>query len=107
MPTASVTNPGLSIRVPPIRISAPSASSIGGIRTEDNGTVSACQAPRPRVSRGLDGVRALVIPGVCALTTLVLPLVGSSRESDALAGALGIFVESALVFPVAGIHRSP
>jgi diguanylate cyclase (GGDEF)-like protein len=33
-------------------------------------------------------VRALVVPGICALTALVLLLVGYSRQSDALAGAL-------------------
>ena len=32
MPNASVTKPGASISVPPIRISAPSASSVAGIR---------------------------------------------------------------------------
>ena len=32
MPNASVTKPGVSMRVPPIRINAPSASSRAGIR---------------------------------------------------------------------------
>jgi diguanylate cyclase len=50
--------------------------------------LAACQAPRQGNTRGLDGVRALVVPGICALTALVLLLVGYSRQGDVLAGAL-------------------
>jgi len=50
--------------------------------------LAACQAPRPRGFRGFDGVRALVVPGICALTALVLLLVGYSRAGDVLAGVL-------------------
>src|SRR4051812_38293192 len=50
--------------------------------------LAACHAPRQGGTRGFDGVRALVVPGICALTALVLLLVGYSRQSDVLAGAL-------------------
>jgi diguanylate cyclase (GGDEF)-like protein len=50
--------------------------------------LAACHAPRQRGTRAFDGMRALVVPGICALTALVLLLVGYSRQSDALAGVL-------------------
>jgi diguanylate cyclase (GGDEF)-like protein len=50
--------------------------------------LAACQAPRRRGNRALDGVRALVVPGICALTALVLLLVGYTRQGDSLAGTL-------------------
>jgi diguanylate cyclase (GGDEF)-like protein len=50
--------------------------------------LAACQAPRAGGTNRLDGVRALVVPGICALAALVLLLLGYAHESDALAGAL-------------------
>ncbi len=47
MPNASVTKPGLSISVPPMRISAPSASSVAGIRPLSSAVRSARQARPP------------------------------------------------------------
>ena len=47
MPKASVTKPGASISVPPIRISAPSASSLAGIRPLSRASRSARQARAP------------------------------------------------------------
>ena len=47
MPSASVTKPGLSISVPPIRISAPSASSSPGIRPLSSALRSAREARAP------------------------------------------------------------
>jgi hypothetical protein len=47
MPSPSVTNPGVSINVPPTRIRAPSASSLAGIRPLLMAVVKACHARRP------------------------------------------------------------
>jgi diguanylate cyclase (GGDEF)-like protein len=50
--------------------------------------VAACARPRAGGAARFDGVRALVVPGVCALAALGLLLVGYSRPADALAGVL-------------------
>lgn len=50
--------------------------------------LAACAVPRRGGTRPSDGVRALLVPGTCALAALVLLLVGYSRQGDALAGAL-------------------
>jgi diguanylate cyclase (GGDEF)-like protein len=50
--------------------------------------LAACQAPRTGGTHRLDGVRALVVPGVCALAALVLLLLGYARQGDAMAGTL-------------------
>jgi diguanylate cyclase len=50
--------------------------------------LAACQAPRPRTSDPLRGVRALVIPGLCAIGALVLLLRGYLEEGDPVAGGL-------------------
>ena len=50
--------------------------------------LAACHAPRKGGTQRLDGVRALVVPGICALAALVLLLLGYTRQGDALAGAL-------------------
>jgi hypothetical protein len=46
-PNASVTKPGASISVPPIRMSAPSASSLAGIRPLSSASRRARQARPP------------------------------------------------------------
>src|SRR5918994_1176903 len=50
--------------------------------------LAACQAPRPRRPEQLRGVRALVVPGLCAVGALVLLLWGYLEEGDPLAGGL-------------------
>jgi diguanylate cyclase (GGDEF)-like protein len=50
--------------------------------------LAACQAPRPRRPEQLRGVRALVVPGLCAVGALVLLLRGYLEEGDPLAGGL-------------------
>ena len=50
--------------------------------------LAACPAPRPRTSDPLRGVRALVVPGLCALGALVLLLQGYLEEGDPVAGGL-------------------
>jgi diguanylate cyclase (GGDEF)-like protein len=50
--------------------------------------MAACQAPRPRTSAPLPGVRALVVPGLCAIGALVLLLQGYLEGGDPLAGGL-------------------
>jgi len=50
--------------------------------------LAACQAPRPRTSTPLRGVRALVVPGLCAIAALVLLLRGYLEDGDPLAGGL-------------------
>ncbi|MGY1760646.1 putative bifunctional diguanylate cyclase/phosphodiesterase [Geodermatophilus sp. SYSU D00779] len=50
--------------------------------------LAACPAPRPRTSAPLRGVRALVIPGLCAIGALVLLLRGYLEDGDPLAGGL-------------------
>jgi diguanylate cyclase len=50
--------------------------------------LAACQAPRTGGTHRLDGVRVLVVPGLCALAALTLLLQGYSRQNDALAGFL-------------------
>ncbi|MGR6967659.1 putative bifunctional diguanylate cyclase/phosphodiesterase [Geodermatophilus sp. URMC 61] len=50
--------------------------------------LAACQGPRPPRPDQLRGVRALVVPGLCALAALVLLLLGYSQDHDPLAGAL-------------------
>lgn len=47
MPIASVTKPGVSIRVPPMRIKAPSANSLAGIRPLSNDEFRAVHARPP------------------------------------------------------------
>ncbi|WP_448621004.1 putative bifunctional diguanylate cyclase/phosphodiesterase [Geodermatophilus sp. URMC 65] len=50
--------------------------------------LAACQVPRPRTSDSLRGVRALVVPGLCAVGALVLLLRGYLEDGDPLAGGL-------------------
>ena len=50
--------------------------------------MAACQGPRPRTSAPLPGVRALVVPGLCAIGALVLLLRGYLEDGDPLAGGL-------------------
>ena len=50
--------------------------------------LAACQAPRLRTSAPLRGVRALVVPGLCAIGALVLLLRGYLEDGDPLAGGL-------------------
>ena len=50
--------------------------------------LAACQAPRSGGGPRLDGVRVLVVPGVCALAALALLLQGYARHGDTLAGVL-------------------
>jgi diguanylate cyclase (GGDEF)-like protein len=50
--------------------------------------LAACHATRTGGTHRLDGVRALVVPGVCALAALVLLLLGFARAYDPLAGVL-------------------
>ena len=66
MPNASVTKPGLSIRVPPTRISAPSASSFAGIRPLSSAVRMACQARPPsrlisQVPRMLSAISSRIV----------------------------------------------
>ena len=50
--------------------------------------MAACQYPRLGVGSRRDGIRALIVPGVCALAALVLLLQGNARPGDLLAGVL-------------------
>jgi diguanylate cyclase (GGDEF)-like protein len=50
--------------------------------------LAACQAPRTGGTHRLDGVRALLVPGICASAALVLLLLGHARASDPVAGGL-------------------
>jgi diguanylate cyclase len=50
--------------------------------------VAACQRPRAGGGSRLDGVRVLVVPGVCALAALALLLQGYARQGDVVAGVL-------------------
>jgi diguanylate cyclase (GGDEF)-like protein len=50
--------------------------------------LAACQNSRSGGTHRLDGVRALVVPGACALAALALLLQGYARENDPIAGAL-------------------
>jgi diguanylate cyclase (GGDEF)-like protein len=50
--------------------------------------LAACAAPRTGGTHRLDGVRALVVPGVCALAALVLLMQGYSDANEPVAGAL-------------------
>jgi diguanylate cyclase (GGDEF)-like protein len=50
--------------------------------------LAACQPPMPRRTDQLLGVRALVVPGLCAIGALVLLLRGYLEDGDPLAGGL-------------------
>ena len=50
--------------------------------------LAACQAPHVRGTRRPDGVRALVVPGSCALAALALLLHGYARAHEPVAGVL-------------------
>ena len=50
--------------------------------------LAACQGPRSHASDELRGVRALVVPALCAFAALVLLLVGYAGENDPVAGGL-------------------
>ncbi len=50
--------------------------------------LAACQAPAPRTVGTLPGVRAIVLPGLCAVGALVLLLHGYLADNDPVAGGL-------------------
>ncbi|WP_448611715.1 putative bifunctional diguanylate cyclase/phosphodiesterase [Geodermatophilus sp. URMC 60] len=50
--------------------------------------LAACQAPRLRTTDPLPGVRALVVPGLCAVGALLLLLIGYVQNGDPVAGGL-------------------